>query len=385
MEIRSLTFDEMDVTRSIRSQAFGRFSDADWAETMRVARPVVEAGRQYGGFDGDRLVATARLHDMTQWWHGRPVSMGGVGGVAVAPEERGRGLGRRMMTEVLRRCAEYGHPLSMLYPATTPLYRSLGWEHAGALHVAELRTEALRGVGGERVAVRRAGAGDAAEVAAVIARVHGTAGDCGPVGWREEVWRAFLAEDDRFFYLAADGYLAYQWSGPSELEVERVVAASEATLRALWAIVGSTSSTADTVRAHVAPDDPVLWLLGERTAERVERTRWMLRVVDAPAAIGARGFPAAVDASVPLRIDDPHLPANSGDWLLSVKEGRGVLEPSGGVADPVRVGVRGLSALYAGVPVATLRRSGLLEGGGAADLAALGAVFAAVPFSLDHF
>lgn len=48
----------------------------------------------------------------------------------------------------------------------------------------------------------------------------------------------------------------------------------------------------------------------------------------------------------------------------------------------MRLGPRGLSALYAGVPVSTLRRTGLIEGG---DAEALGAAFAATPFSLDFF
>ena len=56
------------------------------------------AGRDLGAYDGDRLVGTALYHDMRQWWYGRPVPMAGVAGVKVAPEYRGQGVGRALMT-----------------------------------------------------------------------------------------------------------------------------------------------------------------------------------------------------------------------------------------------------------------------------------------------
>jgi len=51
----------------------------------------------------------------------------------------------------------------------------------------------------------------------------------------------------------------------------------------------------------------------------------------------------------------------------------------------VTLGARGLAALYAGIPVSTLRQAGLASGGTPADDAALDAAFAATPFMLDAF
>jgi predicted acetyltransferase len=384
MEIRAVDAAGLDAIRDLRSQGFGPLSDGQWAQTVRFAGHTLRGGRQFACYEGGRPVATARIHDLAQWWHGRPVSMGGVGGVAVAPEARGRGVGRRLMTEALERCVAFGHPLSVLFPATTPLYRSLGWEHAGSLYRAAFPAEGLREVRADApVAPRRAGPDDAAEVAEAIRRSHREAGHCGPIDWGEQAWRIYLADRDVYHYLAEDGFLAYRWGeGDRSLEVERAVAGSEATLRALWALVGSGSSVVPTVYANVAPHDPVFWLTRERTFEDVRRTRWMLRVLDAPAAVEARGFPPGVSAEVALEIDDPQLPANSGSWWLAVKDGAGRLERGNAAGRPaVRVGARGLAALYGGVPTATLRAAGLLEGGEPA----LDAVFAATPFALDHF
>jgi predicted acetyltransferase len=111
----------------------------------------------------------------------------------------------------------------------------------------------------------------------------------------------------------------------------------------------------------------------------------MLRVVDAPAAVAARGFPAGVTAEVPLSIDDPLCPGNTGSWRLTVAEGRGELAPGPGDPAAVRLAARGLAALYAGVRPGTLRRAGLLRGGDPAAAEALTAAFAADAFLLDYF
>ena len=116
----------------------------------------------------------------------------------------------------------------------------------------------------------------------------------------------------------------------------------------------------------------------------------MLRVVDAPAAIAARGFPAAVSVSVPLVISDHTRPGNSGRWELAVVDGSGILVPNGrgflAAAPPaLQLGARGLAALYAGTPVATLRLAGLASGGSPDTDAALDAAFAATAYMIDDF
>jgi predicted acetyltransferase len=386
-------------------------------ETMIQPRiePVVAAGRCLGAFDGDRLVGTALYHDMRQWWRGRAVRMAGVAGVKVAPEYRGQGAGRALMTALVEEMAERGYPISALYPATMPLYRSLGWEIAGHRHQAVLPARALstmaRPEPGAVTKIRRAGPDDAAEVLEVIGRAHRDARDCGPVTWDEDTVRRWLtrpgryADKDRYAYLAADGFLGYRWQGGGhgEIFVDRVAASSAPTTRALWAVVASNSTVTEKVYAQVGPSDPFWWMLREQDANIAERYSWMLRLLDAPAAIAARGFPAT-DIAVPLAITDDLQPANSGRWELTVQAGTGRLirdrtglvpaspaadsphgqAPPGGQA-PLALGARGLAALYAGTPVATLRRAGLAEGGSPDADAALDGAFAATPFMLDDF
>jgi predicted acetyltransferase len=408
--------DDLDAQLDLSERAFGPVDAAErnqWREA--VAKTVAER-RCLGAFVGDRLAGGAMFHDMRQWWCGQPVPMAGVSSVRVAPEDRGRGIGRLLMTALLDEIAARGYPLSVLYPATMPLYRSLGWELAGSRYTAVIPARSLFGLeppdpaladrdGSGRPAIRRAGPGDVEAVLAVIGRVHEAAGDCGPITWDAVTVRRWLADSEIYAYLCDDGFLVYRWrNGNSELVVEGAEAVSAATVRAFWSQIGAHASIAEKVYARVGPADAFWWLTRERDADMEHRSMWMLRLVDAPAAIAARGFPAGVSLTVPLLIADHARPANSGRWDLTVAGGKGALTPAqpapslatdpasqaaaaASLADPapVALGSRGLAALYAGTPVVTLRQAGLACSGSPEHDAALDAAFAASPYMLDDF
>lgn len=442
VEIRPLgPDDDMDAQADLSERAFGKLSAQEREAFKRSHAGRVNSGAFLGAFAGGRPVGAANYHDMRQWWHGRSVPMAGVAGVKMAPEYRGRGIGRRLMTELLGRIAERGYPLSALYPATMPIYRSLGWELAGARYLTTVPARELRSLlvpdagrpvaglsggglpgGAERdlpssrdlaaavnaVDIRRAGPDDADAMIAIAGRAHEAARDNGPLTRDAATVADWLARDGLYAYLADDGFIAYRWAnGNDDLYVDRVYAASALTARALWSVVASHSSTAGTVTAPLAPHDPLWWLTRERDVAVARRSMWMLRVVDAPAAIAARGFPAAVSLSVPLVIADQARPSNSGAWELTITGGKGTLTPSGpvgasglvgagglasaggaavaGGGEPLALGARGFAALYGGTPVATLRMAGLAGGGTPDTDAALDAAFGALAFMLDDF
>ena len=419
LTIRLLTPDlDWDSYIDLSARSFG---PVDQARVRANIGPIVADGRCLGAFEGGRMVGSALFLDMRQWWHGRAVPMAGVAGVKIAPEDRGRGIGRAVMTALVELMAGRGYPLAALYPATTTIYRSLGWEVAGRRNEVRLPARSLFALARPDVAadagppadLRRPGPGDAAHVLDVMGRAYALARDCGPATYDEATVRRWLtrpgryADADKYAYLAPDGFLAYRWQGGhDEIVVEHLAAASAATTRALWRVVASHSSVADTVRAQLGPSDPLWWLLREQDASMAGRRSWMLRLLDAPAAMAARGFPAT-DLAVPLRITDDLRPAHAGLWQLSVRDGAGCLSefrtgqgdrprsaasfprqgPAGpGAGDiPLTLGPRGLAALYAGTPVATLRRAGLASGGSPAADAALDGAFACTPYMLDSF
>jgi predicted acetyltransferase len=380
VEIRDITPDDLDDVIDLRRRAFGPVSESGKEKWRKSVLPALAERRYLGMFDGDRLAASARLRRFTQWWHGRPQPMAAVAGVTVAPEDRGRGVGTGIMRAVIERAAALGDAVSALYPATTAIYRKLGYEHAGARHLIRLPAEALREIRPSgHVKLRRMGPGDAAELISVLHRVHGATRASGPVSYGEDTWNLWLANEDDFLYLADDGYAIYRWKG-DDMEVENVVAGSSGTLRALWGLIGSASSVAREVVAAVAPDDPVLWMLRERSKERVTQVRWMFRVLDVAAAVERRGYPAHASCQAVVTVDDPV--RGGGTWRLDISGGTGTATPCD---EPgVTLSVNGLSALYAGVPSSTLRLSGLMSGDDRYD-EALDAAFAAKPYMLDYF
>ncbi|HWG01787.1 MAG TPA: GNAT family N-acetyltransferase [Trebonia sp.] len=409
VEIRPLgPDDDMDAQVDLGQRAYGAATPAVWADWRERAAALVSDGAFLGAFVAGRPVGAAAFHDMRQWWHGKPMPMAGVSSVKIAPEFRGRGLGRRLMTELLNLIAARGYPVSALYPATMPVYRSLGWELAGGRYQMAVPSRELRALlapddaatpvdatplataTSDAVEVRRATPGDAAAVTAVIGEAHAATHASGPLTWNNTEVEGWLARDDLYTYLAADGFLAYRWHNDDrDLHVDRLVAASPATYRALWSVVASHSSTAGTVHGRFAPDDPLPWLVRERDVAITKRSMWMLRVVDAPAAIAARGFPPAMSCSVPLVVTDAIRPSNSGRWELTVADGQGALTMSAGgpgaAPSTLTMGARGFAALYAGTPVAALKFAGLAAGGSPWTDAVLDAAFAGTGYLLDDF
>ncbi len=400
LEIRPIAADDdFEAQLDLGQRAFGSYSGWQRESFLRNAQRQAARGLFLGAFLGGQPVGAAMIYHHEQYWLGRPVPCAGVASVKVAPEHRGLGIGRTLMTELLALMDSRGYLVSALYPATMPIYRSLGWELAGAKHRFSVPAHALRTLvapdGGDSLPVppvRRAAPDDGPLINEVIGRSHRLGRHAGPITWDEETQRDRLADPALYSYLAgepADGFAAYRWGhgGTEELFVERVHAVTPGALRALWSVIASNASVARTVSGWMDPGDPFWWLTRERDATITRRSMWMLRVVDAPAAIAARGFPAGVSVTVPLQLRDQLRPANTGSWELTVSHGTAILSPNGGVVPPhpLTLGPRGLAALYAGIPVSSLRLSGLAVGGAPDTDAALDAAFAATPFMVDNF
>ncbi|HZM00306.1 MAG TPA: GNAT family N-acetyltransferase, partial [Planctomycetota bacterium] len=94
--------------------------------------------------DGGAVAAGLLLVPMGQWFGGRAVPMTGIAGVGVPAERRGRGAALSLMRAALAELRRSGVALSTLYPATTALYRAVGYEVAGGRYALELRLGELR-------------------------------------------------------------------------------------------------------------------------------------------------------------------------------------------------------------------------------------------------
>jgi predicted N-acetyltransferase YhbS len=146
VKVRELTPEELPAAWELGRLAFGGAAEAPPA----ALRPVPGVVRLGAFDDAGRLVGKITELPHEHWWGGRRVPAAGVSGVAVRPESRGSGVARTLLGALLQHARERGAAVSTLYPTVSEVYRSAGWEVAGALAAADLDTASLprsRGTG----------------------------------------------------------------------------------------------------------------------------------------------------------------------------------------------------------------------------------------------
>jgi predicted acetyltransferase len=291
---------------------------------------------------------------------------------------------------------ERGEVISGLYPASTRLYRGVGFELAGAWGAYTVPTRSLQMLRPEPGVATRTGTRD--DIPAIKDSYRRVAQQ--RPGWldRPEVWWERLLEnwDEQYVYVvdgpdgAVDAYLRYthrsrgaQW-GYTIVVAELVADRPDLTI-ALWRLVGTSSTQAEEAALNGPPENPLLLLLPEQDIEQKVALRWMLRVIDAPGAVAARGYPTSVAMQADIEIDDRHCDWNVGRWRLSVGDGDGRLDRGGD--GTFRMTVNAFSSLYAGYSsVRMLAEAGALTGGTPDARDALSAAFAGpTPWSVDFY
>ncbi|MDQ1697487.1 MAG: hypothetical protein QOJ03_2840, partial [Frankiaceae bacterium] len=374
LDVRRLADDDFAAAWRLGRLAFG----GPPGEPDPASRPRPDDGlHRWGGFDGPgRLVAKATDIEHGQWWGGRLVAASGVAGVAVEPEQRGRGATRAVMTALLDGARERGAAVAALFCTSTAVYRSVGFETCGVLRHVDIPTAHLRRAATPSVRLRAGDGTDWPAVRAVYGEVartgNGLLSRRGPTfpdptdaALPDGIDGVSLAEDEQGRVV---GYATWQrgrgYGDSSAVTVHDCLALTSSAADALLGSIGTWVTVAPTVRFRLPP-----WADAVTTQLPLERARehraevWMHRPIDVVAAVAARGWPAAVTGSVDFRLHDPLLPWNDGEWRLSLSAGEGRLEPAAADTD-LTLSVRGWSLLWCGAArAAQVRQAGFLTGG----------------------
>jgi predicted acetyltransferase len=317
-----------------------------WAghENLRVVR-------EHGG-----VVGCMTLVRMGQFFGGKSVPMVGVAGVAVRPDAARRGVATALMRESMRELAREGVALSTLYASTQTLYRKVGFEAAGSRFEARVPPTQIE-IASHDPPLRRAVEADRPAIEAFYAaRAADRPGhlDRGPYIWNRTLLERFgnathgvlVADDDRI-----EGYVFYRKvsSDPPyhDMIVTDLQASTARAYRRLWSFMRDIStSVVSEIVLFTAPSDPA-YLVHPHPYFRMRLTdNWMLRIVDAAAALAARGYPPHVDGELHLELADDLVTANAGRWVLRVRDGAATVGRGG--EGRFRLDVRGLAALYSG-------------------------------------
>jgi predicted acetyltransferase len=368
LHIRPITADELVSYLALLEAAAGRrLSDSVLAD----ARVACQLDRTLAAFDGDRMVGGTGS-DLLELTVPGPATVPAarITITGVLPSHRRRGVATALMVRQLHDLRERGEPLAVFTTSGPGIYRRIGYSPATAALEVEVETaHAVLDVPPEPAGSVRLFDDD--EAAAALPEVFDRhrRSQPGQVSRTPTFWQQwFLDRDryrkgepgDRFAVVFEDldgsnqGYLTYRfrYGAPRDqpvqaLVIEDLVSVTEEARRALWAYA-LTLQQAAVVTAHNLPvDEPLVWMLSDPRRLQVTRVReflW-LRLVDIPAALGARRY-AAYDALV-LQVADPVTSDGVRRYRLETGPDEATCSPTSAAPD-LALGVTDLAAGYLG-------------------------------------
>ncbi|MEE3346082.1 MAG: GNAT family N-acetyltransferase, partial [Chloroflexota bacterium] len=129
--------DEAKTLWSIIYQSLHRHAQPGWNEHVGYERfrAVRSTSKILGGMG---------IIDMGQWFGGKIVRTGAVTSVGVAPEGRGIGAASVLLKNSLSEMYESGIPISTLFPSSTRVYRSFGYERSGTKLTYETKVKDMK-------------------------------------------------------------------------------------------------------------------------------------------------------------------------------------------------------------------------------------------------
>jgi predicted acetyltransferase len=312
----------------------------------------------------------------------RTIAAWAVSGVTVAPTHRRRGIARALMEAELRTAAALGLPVAMLTVSESTIYGRYGYGVAALARDVTIDARRAHWTGPQ--APGRVGFVSAEQLLAdgheIVERVRReTPGqmtyDRDSTLWRRQLG---LSVDDenakKLRFVRYDstagtpqGFAIYQVVGDDvdfsqhDLKVHALVAATDEAYAGLWRYL-IEMDLVSTVSAHLRPvDEPLRWMVSDFRSVRVtESDHLWVRVLDVPAALGARTYATA--GRLVVRVDDP-LGFADGTWALDVgSDGEATVTA---VDDPADVSVTAAalgSLLLGGVRATALAVAGTVTG-----------------------
>ena len=357
------------------------------------ARPWVEAsGREnWRVVVDEEPLGGAMLIPMGQWFGGRVVGMTGLAGVVVSARARGRGVGKKLISSVLREVWDEGVALSVLNASTSSFYRANGYERAGASYSMEVSLKELNVRGGPLEI--RLHSVEQLESEEKLQSEWVTEHAClsrGPYLWHR-VRNPQGTPAERFGFYNGDrleGYVFWKRSEfkglDNELQISDMVLTTPEAQQTLLGYLAGHRAFFSRAYWDCPSSFPLLLELSEPWHYEMKlKEHWMLRIVNLPKALAERGYPVGLKGRLELEVSDPLLAENAGRWVLEVEDGRGVVKAGG--EGRLQVSIDSLAPLYSGfLSAKQLYTVGRLQGP-PEQISLAGELFAGEPRLSDFF
>jgi predicted acetyltransferase len=402
-EIRQIRADETATYFNMAGQAF-QVAPAD-LERWRQNTPLNELR---GLFVDGEMRAGLVLIPMQMWFGAGTVRAGGISGVATPPEYRRQGYIGRLLDAVVAEIRADGYPLSILYPFYFPFYKRYGWAHVsdnlqytipierlpvvrmtGSWHAVSVTTDLPKP--GEGPVVSDADLG-------VLMGIYDAwaTGRSGPLVRDAAHWRRRKLSRPANIYYWRDpsgeprAYVMYTFKETApwtrQVQIREMIALDGTALRAVFGFLRNHDSQAQEVVVDQPEAGRLLALLEDPRVKVEVDPGFMLRILDVPAALEARRYPAGVRGNLALQVTPVHGDTTPVSGQLAVNDGAGTWVPTR-IAPALSLDERVLGQLYSGYLTPTQAADlGLLEVQHPDALAQAEAVFAGPrPYLADFF
>lgn len=346
LDIRTITDDDADLFRRRVSRGFG--DDAEMTEEGRARFDAIfEYDRTFAAYDGEDIVGTAAGFSLgVTVPGGATVAMGGTTVVTVQPTHRRQGLLRSIMAAHLDDVAAAGEPLAGLWASEGSIYGRFGYGPATFRHsvTVDTRNITFRGsVPDGRLRLIEPEEADPLERhlyeqarptrAGFLTRsdgwwTHRLMAD--PESWRDghSAQRHLVYEESG----EATGYARYRqknkWEDfvpDGDVDVIEVITLTEEARRGIWRLLTNIDLYTRVVAWNMPIDDalPLEVTESRRVSRKVVDALW-LRIMDVPAALGARTYETA--GRVVFELTDPAGRDTTATYRLEVGDGDIVCE-----------------------------------------------------------
>jgi len=386
---------EADLDRLIEVHGTA-YPDDRRAETRRLnftQNPLGKLSDLRAALDGKRIVGHGFGFPLVAFFGGARVPVVGIASLAVAPEARGRGVARALVAAIERDARRAGAVLCILHAFRHGFYERLGYANVACnlRFVCDPRAIPKAWIAKARAAgLRAARAADVATLRATHEAVAKT--QTGFLARPDALFTRMLANERLYFVVAGDsGYVAFETAqreahDETRIFVRELLAQDDETRRALFGFLGMQAGQAAAIEFETREDDPIAFALTDVDNNRFGNDRVehdlggivagpMIRVLDARAALAARGYWA--DGAIDLAIDGRSM-------RLVVERGRATMGKARGA--PLAMDARTLASIAFGGLRATRAASlGLLRGRAASIDAADALLFVPPFFTLDRF
>jgi len=319
--------------------------------------------------ENKQLLGCLKINPFETYMRGTKLRVGGIGGVAVLPEHRRRGIAEELINTSIRQMAEQGYPISILYPFQHRFYRKFGWGFVGGAQFYEFSPANLQTFE-ERQFVRRWKQNDKRSIQnAYEQKIRD--GNCALLRsekfWQREVFPKF---NECFVYDdgTIKGYIVFEYQkNPTTIDIfiKELIALMPEAYRG---ILGFLSSLGEQVAAikYLAPmDEPLYNFLKEPRSVESQRivfeyrnlatfcTGFMLRVVHLEKALKILGNLPSVSGEVTFLVHDKQYPENSKPTTLTVQNGMVSVTMNSDSAVNFETDIATFSQLYSGFVTGT--------------------------------